>query len=276
MRLLLDINEQHTINQIDAHLSNANNNSASNTKQEDERQPMLDLMLAFHLEGLSAAADESYAMTHKFISHATDTFDAVARIMQYALKVMKDASNFNKKNTLAVILNTLEKSIVGKILPLHSSIIASLLCPEEINNSHGHTARTDIDLTNKPWMEELLSSASVSLTLLKQLTALGIENDWFDSTYNLLVFFCSLLAGSLLRISPPSSKQSIQNKYSAETKTVSNVDSSRKADKNIVGKRGNPIAHSYVESMVVSISAIWWWNRCRWYEFFDKFAKELP
>ena len=67
LRLLLDINEQHTINQIDAHLSNANNNSASNTKQEDERQPMLDLMLAFHLEGLSAAADESYAMTHKFI-----------------------------------------------------------------------------------------------------------------------------------------------------------------------------------------------------------------
>jgi len=127
LQLLLEINEKHTCNQIAITVQIDCKNEKKLVNVEEESQTTLNLLLAFHLEGLSAASEKISEESYKLLEQATKTFDAISRILIYSVECVQDVQSRGEKDIERKIFSILERSIVGKLLPLHSSIISSIL-----------------------------------------------------------------------------------------------------------------------------------------------------
>ena len=82
-----------------------------------------------------------------------------------------------------------------------------------------------IDLSHKPWIEKLLKTTVSSLTKLKMFTSFTEDQlnerrsrdiksltSSIDASYKNLVFFCGVLSGSLMQVSPVIKHQNVFHK----------------------------------------------------------------
>ena len=97
LQLLLEINEKHTCNQIANTMQINCKNERKLVNVEEESQTTLNLLLAFHLEGLSAASEKISEESYKLLEQATKTFDAISRILIYSIECVQDVQARGEK-----------------------------------------------------------------------------------------------------------------------------------------------------------------------------------
>jgi hypothetical protein len=217
---LVEINTKRTLLRLDNVLQNVEFDAAA----KPEEEPILDLLVAFHLECLSVVAENPFELHDDFRKQVILTFAAMENILEKAVdyKSKRDAAeNAKGDDHLERVFVILETSIVGKLVPLHTTILSSLLCPGSGDGSdvthYRKNLHGSIDLRHQQWIEKLLECTLSSLRKMKTFTSLSKEqrneqrfketeksaSASVDALYKNLVFFCGVLGGSLVRISPP-------------------------------------------------------------------------
>ena len=260
---LMDINENCAllhIKHIAAGVFTGENVQTDKCTTLQDYQPVLDLLVSFHLECLSIVAENpvgkfsknAAAMYSSLSGQAISAFAAMERILRSVAECITQMKQHSilepdkaAQQTAAVgrLLTVVESSIVGKLLPLHTTILSSLLCADTLSSEigcgklyRGHAdtklsassgiagvfKANHIDLYHRDWIETILNFTRSSMqqmqAILFDIQQLGWdskgnltsdatkrpqEGQLLSSFYKNLVFFSGLLAGSLLRITPP-------------------------------------------------------------------------